>query len=94
MQAREEVLSWRGHQLRDRNGDKVGEIQEIYLDSDTDQAEWALVKTGLFGGKATFVPLRDATSEEGEVTVPFEKAQIKDAPSVDPRRPALAAGGG
>ena len=83
MPTTDDVLSWRGCELRDSEGEKVGKIEEIYLDADTDQPEWALVNTGLFGTKSTFVPLRNATAEEGEVRVPYDKARIKDAPTIE-----------
>jgi uncharacterized protein (TIGR02271 family) len=81
---RDQVLQQRGQNLHDRDGDKIGTIEEIYLDADTNEPEWALVNTGLFGTKSTFVPLRDATEDGGGLRVPYEKAQVKDAPNMDP----------
>jgi len=78
------VTEWRGQELLDNDGEKVGTIEEIYLDTDTDRPEWALVKTGLFGGKGTFVPLAQANPSGDGVQVPFEKDHVKDAPSIDP----------
>jgi uncharacterized protein (TIGR02271 family) len=78
------VLEWRGQELLDNDGQKIGTIEEIYLDTETDQPEWALVKTGLFGGKGTFVPLQEANPSGDGVQVPFEKNHVKDAPNVDP----------
>jgi uncharacterized protein (TIGR02271 family) len=80
---KDRVLQYRGQDVHDRDGDKIGSIEEIYLDTDTDQPEWALVNTGLFGTKSTFLPLRDATEADGTLRVPFEKAQIKNAPKID-----------
>jgi len=80
---REDVLSWRGQDLYDNDGDKIGKIEEIYLDAETDQPEWAVVTTGLFGTKQTFVPIGDATQSGGTVRVPFEKSTVKDAPNID-----------
>jgi len=71
-------------QLVDRDGDKIGSIEEIYLDAETNEPEWALVNTGMFGTKSSFVPLRDASPEGDGVRVPFEKAQVKEAPRIDP----------
>ncbi len=79
----QEVLNWRGMNLVDRNGGKIGSIEEIYEDTDTGEAEWALVHTGLFGTKSTFVPLRDASAQGDGVSVPFEKSQVKDAPGIE-----------
>jgi uncharacterized protein (TIGR02271 family) len=81
---REHVLSWRGRDMVDNDGDKIGKIEEIYLDAETNEPEWAVVTTGLFGSKQSFVPIGDATSSGDGIRVPFEKATVKDAPKVDP----------
>ena len=78
------VTEWRGQELLDNDGEKIGKIEEIYLDTETDQPEWALVKTGMFGGKGTFVPLEQANATDDGVQVPFEKSHVKDAPNIDP----------
>jgi uncharacterized protein (TIGR02271 family) len=78
------IAAWRGQDLLDTHGDKIGSIDEIYVDSRTEQPEWALVKTGLFGGKGTFVPLSQASPEEGGVRVPYAKSHVKDAPNIEP----------
>jgi uncharacterized protein (TIGR02271 family) len=80
---KDDLLQKRGQDLYDSSGDKIGKIEEIYLDADTGAPEWALVNTGLFGTKSTFVPLRDATDDGGNVRVPYEKSQVKDAPNID-----------
>jgi uncharacterized protein (TIGR02271 family) len=81
---REDVLSWRGQDMVDANGDKIGTIDEIYLDAESNEPEWAVVTTGLFGTKQSFVPIGDANSSGDGIRVPFEKATVKDAPKVDP----------
>ena len=77
------LLQKRGQDLHDRDGDKIGSIEEIYLDAQTGEPEWALVNTGMFGTKSTFVPLQDADDDGDTLRVPYEKAQVKDAPSMD-----------
>jgi len=57
---KDRILSFRGQDLRDNDGGKIGSIEEIYLDAETNQPEWALVNTGLFGTKHSFVPLQQA----------------------------------
>ena len=78
------VTEWRGQELLGNNDEKIGTIEEIYVDNETDQPEWALVKTGLFGGKGTFVPLSQANPTGDGVQVPFEKSHVKDAPNIEP----------
>jgi uncharacterized protein (TIGR02271 family) len=79
-----EVLSWRGQDAIDSDGDKIGSIEEIYLDAQTNEPEWALVNTGLFGTKRSFVPLRSASPTDDGIRIPFDKATVKDAPKIDP----------
>ena len=83
MATKEAVLEWRGQNLTDSSGDKIGKIEEIYLDQETGEPEWALVHTGLFGSKKSFVPIRDASDAGGEIRSAFTKDQVSDAPKVD-----------
>ena len=78
------LLQKRGQDLYDRDGDKIGTIEEIYLDTQTGEPEWALVNTGMFGTKSSFVPLQVADEDGDTLRVPYEKSQVKDAPSMDP----------
>src|SRR5215218_3687894 len=80
---KDRILQFRGEDLCDRSGDKLGSIEEIYLDAETNEPEWALIHTGLFGTKRTFVPIRDASESDGKLTVAFDKATVKDAPKVE-----------
>jgi PRC-barrel domain len=85
------VRSWQGATMVDADGDKIGTIESIYVDDQTGEPEWALVNTGLFGTKSSFVPLAQATSSGDQVQVPYDKQQVKDAPGSTPtstcRRP-------
>src|SRR5919108_4171784 len=78
------VRSWQGRTLVDRDGDRIGTIDAIYLDDQTGQPEWALANTGLFGTKSSFVPLVQATQTGDDVQVPYDKQLVKDAPRIDP----------
>ena len=82
--SRTDVADWRGRDLATTDGDKLGRIEEIYLDTDSGEPEWALINTGLFGTKQTFVPLRDARQDDDQLRVPYDKSQVKDAPSIEP----------
>lgn len=79
-----DLSGWRGHDVVDPSGDKIGEIEDIYLDEQTDQPEWLAVRTGLFGRRISFVPLAEAQPAGDAVTVPYTKDQVKDAPHADP----------
>jgi uncharacterized protein (TIGR02271 family) len=77
------VRSWQGATLVDRDGDRVGTIDAIYVDDQTGEPEWALVNTGLFGTKSSFVPLAQASGSGDQVQVPYQKQLVKDALQVD-----------
>lgn len=78
-----EIENWKGQNLVGPDQTKIGKIAEIYLDDQTGQPEWALVNTGLFGSRSSFVPIADATTDGDTVTVPFDKDTVKDAPNVE-----------
>src|SRR5215216_975310 len=78
-----DAYDWHGRELVDRHGSKIGTIMELYVDQ-TDQPEWAAVRTGLFGKQLSLVPIHDSEPWRGQVRVPFEKDQVRDAPRIDP----------
>ena len=84
MPTTDEVLTWRGQELRSSDDEKLGTIEEIYLDAETRAPEWALITTGLFGTKQSFVPLREASRSSDGIAVPFDKTTVSDAPKIDP----------
>jgi len=77
------AYDYRGRTLVDRNGEKIGTVDELYTDREGDQPEWALVHTGLFGMKRSFVPIKSASASGEDVQVPVLKQQVKDAPKVE-----------
>ncbi len=79
-----EVQTMVGADLIDAEGSKVGKIEDIYLDNESQEPEWALVHTGLLGRKLNYVPLKDATVADHSLKVAYGESQIKDAPSIDP----------
>ena len=67
----------------DQTGDKIGSVGQVYVDDQTNEPSFVTVKTGLFGGKETFVPLHAAQQTERGIEVPYTKDFVKDAPQVD-----------
>jgi hypothetical protein len=43
MRTLEEVHNWRGKTMVDADGHKIGSIEEIYVDRQTGEPEWAAV---------------------------------------------------
>ena len=84
MATMQDIETWRGRTLVDRDGDKIGKIEDIYLDRSSGEPEWVAVKTGLFGTNVSFVPIHDADTSGDDLRVAYEKDLVKDAPNVDP----------
>jgi uncharacterized protein (TIGR02271 family) len=78
-----EVCEWRGRNVVDQEGAKVGRLEEIYLDQPTGRPEWMLVHTGLLGTKSSFAPLAGARADGEDVRIGYSKQEVKDAPSVE-----------
>ncbi|HEX8631308.1 MAG TPA: PRC and DUF2382 domain-containing protein, partial [Catenuloplanes sp.] len=83
MIAQEQLGSLQGTDVYDRNGDKIGSLGQVYLDTSTNQPAWASVNTGLFGLKESLVPISEAEQTGEGIRVPYDKAMVKDAPNVD-----------
>jgi uncharacterized protein (TIGR02271 family) len=78
-----EAYDFHGRTIVDAAGEKIGKVDELYRDIRGQQPEWALVNTGLFGTKKTFVPIRGATPTGEDIRVSVTKEQVKDAPRID-----------
>jgi uncharacterized protein (TIGR02271 family) len=72
-----------GADVIDVEGNKIGTASEVFLDDQSGNPEWVTVKTGLFGTKETFVPIRDADLTGDGLRVPVTKDAVKDAPKID-----------
>jgi hypothetical protein len=79
----ERARGWLGRVMIDRDSNKIGEVVDIYLDNETGRPEWAVVRTGLFGMRSTFVPLADAREVGDELQVPHRRLQVKEAPNIE-----------
>jgi hypothetical protein len=79
----DQVRAWLGRVMVDRDGNRLGEITDIYLDRETDRPEWAVVRTGLFGLRSSFVPLAEASEIDDQIQVPHERGLVKDAPNIE-----------
>ncbi len=65
------------------DGEKIGKVDEIFVDDETSEPEWVTLGTGIFGAGKRFVPLDGASMTGAGMRVPFTKEYVKDAPDVD-----------
>jgi hypothetical protein len=80
------ALGFRGRTVRDRDGDEIGKVGDIYLDAESDLPAYAGVRTGLFGRRESIVPLDGIAEDEetDDLWLPYEADLVRSAPSVDP----------
>ena len=83
MIAVENITDWRGQDVLDPVGEKLGKLEEVYFDGETDDPTFASVKTGTFSKSLTLVPLARATVGRDYVRVDRAKGEFKKAPSFD-----------
>src|SRR4051794_18226806 len=79
----ERLSDWRGRSVVDPDGEKVGTLEDVLYDGQSDTPAFASVKSGRIGKHLTLVPLAGATVGRDYVRVAHAKAQIKDSPNFD-----------
>jgi len=79
-----DIREWRGHDVVDAEGHKIGELEAVYVNTVTDLPSFATVRIGIpTRHRLVFVPLGEATVGPGYLKVAYDKKQVKDAPSID-----------
>jgi uncharacterized protein (TIGR02271 family) len=79
----EQLAELRGRPVYDSAGEKIGKVEEIFYDYESNQPEWIGLGTGMFGTKRVLVPVEGASIESDRVTVAYTKEQVKDSPDID-----------
>ena len=77
------VAEWHGKMLLDRDGDKIGKLQDVYVDVETDEPQFGTVKEGFIGRHLTFVPLAGLQIGPDDLQVTVTKDQVKSAPDIE-----------
>ena len=79
----EQITQVRGTPVYSSDGEKIGKVEEIFIDNDTRQPEWIGLGTGFFGTKRVLVPVTGSRLEGEAFYVPYSKDQVKGAPDID-----------
>lgn len=79
-----DIREWRNHDVVDQDGKKIGTLENVYVDTATDQPSFVTVIIGMLGRhRLVFAPVADAVVGPGYVRVPFARNDVKSAPSID-----------
>lgn len=80
----ERIEEWRGADVYDSDGEKIGKLEDFYEDrQQSGRHVIGTLKTGLFGRKLSMVPLDGATVSRSFLRVKVTKDQVKGAPQAD-----------
>jgi hypothetical protein len=82
-QAQYNVTEWSGKMLIDIDGEKIGKLQDVYVDVETDVPQFATVKEGVIGRHLTFVPLVGIQVGPDDLQVSVTKEQVRSAPDIE-----------
>lgn len=78
----EQLRALVGHEVHDRDGEKVGYVDLVFADDDTGRLEWMGVWRGTPGAERHLVPLAGITHED-EIILPWTKEQVESSPTYD-----------
>src|SRR5690348_9223491 len=81
--ARENIAEWHGSDLVDSSGEKIGRLEDVYVDVETDEPMFGTVKEGFISHHLTFVPLAGASFAPDYLQLAVTKAQVKSAPNIE-----------
>ena len=79
----DQFMSARGNAVYSSDGEKIGSVEEVFVDEDTDRPEWIGIGTGFLGTKRVIVPATGAELRDEGIHVPYTKEQVKNTPDVD-----------
>lgn len=77
------IAEWHGKQLVDSDGERVGKLEDVYVDVETDEPMFGTVKEGLIGRHLTFVPLDGITIGPDNLQVRVPRDEVKSAPDIE-----------
>ena len=76
------VGEWLGKPILDRDGERIGKLQDVYVDVETDEPQFGTVKEGIFTRHLTFVPLVGVQVGPDYLQVTAAKEQVRSAPDI------------
>jgi PRC-barrel domain protein len=72
----EQIHKWRGQEVHDDTGEKIGKLDEVFYDSVSGEAQFISVTSGLLGRKSHLVTLVDAAVGRDYVRVAHSAAEV------------------
>ncbi|MBN8867399.1 MAG: hypothetical protein J0H98_07580 [Solirubrobacterales bacterium] len=82
----DDVRAWEGYRVDEITGHGVARVEGLFVDAESNQPAWVLVKLGRFG-KVVPISIRECAAAAGRVWIPHDREVIRNAPAVDAELP-------
>jgi sporulation protein YlmC with PRC-barrel domain len=80
----EEIKQWERQSVVDRDGKRIGTLEDVYLAASSSEAVLACVKAGMLGRRHFLVPLAGASPSRDHVQVAYQQDHVKHGPQFEP----------
>jgi hypothetical protein len=78
-----EAREWIGSRVTDNLGSGLGRLEDVWVDADTGDPAWLLLREGRFAsGRYKLVPFDGATAGGGQVWLPYERDVVRSSPEI------------
>jgi sporulation protein YlmC with PRC-barrel domain len=80
----ENIRDWQGKDVLGSDGKKIGTVEDVYFDIETDEPRFLCVKAGWLGHHVILVPSAGVTASPDHLTVTVTKDVAEKAPAMEP----------
>src|ERR1051325_11095025 len=70
----------RGSTVYAADGERIGTVDDV-LEDDRGAAQYLEVTTGWLGGARHVIPVHDLRESDGDLTLPYTRSQLEEAPT-------------
>ncbi|MFC8845349.1 MULTISPECIES: YsnF/AvaK domain-containing protein [unclassified Micromonospora] len=78
----QQIRSLYGQDVQDRSSAKIGSVGQVWADA-AGEPTWVSVATGVMGHHESMAPLQSARMQQDKLSLPYDKATVRGAPSVE-----------
>jgi sporulation protein YlmC with PRC-barrel domain len=79
-----ELERLRGMPVHAADGERIGTVEDVYVDAEGGYVRYLALDTGWFGGRLTVVPVEDVrVADKGRLALPYTITDLRAAPSYE-----------
>lgn len=80
----ENIRDWQGKEVLDSGGEKIGTVEDVYFDIETDEPRFLCVKAGWLRHHVVLIPTTGVTASPDHLTATVTKHVAEKAPAMEP----------